>query len=117
MNACVSIKFSLSKIFLFFGQGLGMLWYETHRLSIKALFGALALLTLGKAGRDVTLKAFLADQLWRSNEETNEENEKLIETRRKIIWRVCWILGIIIATVGSQIQSGRCLQRYVQSQW
>nr|XP_016488750.1 PREDICTED: protein NRT1/ PTR FAMILY 5.6-like [Nicotiana tabacum] len=99
MNACVSIKFTLSKIVLSFGQGLGMLWYETHRLSIKALFGALALLTLGKAGRDVTLKAFLADQLWRSNEETNEENENLIETRQEIIWSVCWILGIIIATV------------------
>ncbi|KAM3266632.1 hypothetical protein P3L10_003627 [Capsicum annuum] len=41
--------------------GLGMIWYETHRERIKALFGALALLTVGKAGRDVTLKAFLAD--------------------------------------------------------
>ncbi|XP_060183368.1 protein NRT1/ PTR FAMILY 5.6-like [Lycium barbarum] len=79
--------------------GLMMLWYESHRLSIKALFGALALLTLGKAGRDVTLKAFLADQLRISREEPNLEEEELIETRRKLIWRFCWILGIIMATV------------------
>ncbi|XP_059310352.1 protein NRT1/ PTR FAMILY 5.6-like [Lycium ferocissimum] len=79
--------------------GLMMLWYESHRLSIKALFGALALLTLGKAGRDVTLKAFLADQLRISGEEPNLEEEELIEARRKLIWRFCWILGIIMATV------------------
>ncbi|PHT40029.1 hypothetical protein CQW23_18883 [Capsicum baccatum] len=77
-----------------------MIWYETHRERIKALFGALALLTVGKAGRDVTLKAFLADQLWRSKEEQNlEEDEELIEIRQKLIWGINWILGIIVATV------------------
>ncbi|XP_047268456.1 protein NRT1/ PTR FAMILY 5.6 [Capsicum annuum] len=82
--------------------GLGMIWYEAHRQSIIALYGALALLTVGKAGRDVTLKAFLADQLWRRSkgEDPNlEEDQEVVGIRRKLIWRVNWILGIIAATL------------------
>ncbi|PHT80972.1 hypothetical protein T459_13987 [Capsicum annuum] len=54
------------------------------------------------AGRDVTLKAFRADQLWRSNEDPNlEEDQELVQIRQKLIWGVNWILGIIAATLWS----------------
>lgn len=87
--------------------GLGTLWCAVKYQNVIVLFGALVLLTFSKAGRDITLKAFLADQLWsRKDQEPNlrrdeqhpqicgkividpgrkkddfEEHEEVIETR------------------------------------
>lgn len=48
-------------------QGLDMLWYEARRLNIKIFFGALVLLAFGKAGRDISLRAFFVDQLQKNH--------------------------------------------------
>ncbi|CAN4090171.1 unnamed protein product [Withania somnifera] len=105
--------------------GLGTLWCAVQYEKRAVLVGSLVLLTFRKAGRDIILKAFLADQLWsRKDQEPNlrrdeqhpqtsgetviyperkkdvfEEDEEIVETRRKLYWRVSWIMGIIVATL------------------
>ncbi|MCD7457633.1 hypothetical protein HAX54_035636 [Datura stramonium] len=118
------------KVILFtnvaFILGLGMLWSAVKYQNVIVLFVALVPITIGKAGRDDTMKAFLADQLCkvssREDKEPNlrrdeelpqtggkimmqqkhhgrKEDEDVIEIRRKFYWRVSWIVGIIPATV------------------
>lgn len=56
------------------------------------------LVGLGRAGRDIQLKEFLADQC-RTKEAA--EDEKQVESRRKVWWRSAYILGYIIASLVS----------------
>ena len=67
-------------------------------IEIKILYGSLVLLIVGKAGRDFPLKAFLADQ-FRSTELTSKEDDKQVESCRKVWWRCPWFLGSILAIV------------------
>ncbi|XVF29840.1 hypothetical protein REPUB_Repub16aG0005500 [Reevesia pubescens] len=72
-------------------QGLVVLWFHTSSSGIFYL--ALLLVTLGKAGRSPTLKAFLSDQF-----EPNQDFE-MAEARSQFWWRAAWFIGAIIPTI------------------
>ncbi|KAL0312886.1 UNVERIFIED_CONTAM: protein NRT1/ PTR FAMILY 5.6 [Sesamum radiatum] len=74
--------------------GLVLLFFAAWRLTsieLQLLYVALILVALGRAGRDIPLKEFLAYQF---REEGSYVDEEQVESRRKIWWRPAYILGI-----------------------
>ncbi|XP_059309836.1 protein NRT1/ PTR FAMILY 5.6-like [Lycium ferocissimum] len=100
--------FGRFKVILFtnaaFILGLGMLWYSYHYEDVPVVFVALVVLTFGKAGRDHTLKAFLADQLWcRKDQEPNLRRD---EQHPQTCGKISLILSRI-ASMTRKINPGR----------
>ena len=80
-------------------QGLVLLWYSNVRnpsTEIKMFYAVAVLLALGKAGREPPLRAFLADQLIKTENHNIEEQEK-IDCRANVWWQIAWFSGAIIA--------------------
>ncbi|KAL3838639.1 hypothetical protein ACJIZ3_023230 [Penstemon smallii] len=67
-----------------------------HEIEIKLLYVALLLIAIGRAGCDVPLKEFLADQF---RKQGRAEDEERVESRRKIWWRLAYFIGIIASLV------------------
>ncbi|KAL3838642.1 hypothetical protein ACJIZ3_023233 [Penstemon smallii] len=78
--------------------GLGLLFFSAWRLKtieLQLLYIALLLIALGRAGRDISLKEFLADQFRKEGHSGHSElDEERIQSRRKVWWRSSYILGI-----------------------
>ncbi|KAK4435014.1 protein NRT1/ PTR FAMILY 5.7 [Sesamum alatum] len=83
--ACTTVAYITGLILLFFAA-----WRLTS-IELQLLYLALILVALGRAGRDIPLKEFLAYQF---REEGSYVDEEQLESRRKIWWRPAYILGI-----------------------
>ncbi|KAL0395267.1 UNVERIFIED_CONTAM: protein NRT1/ PTR FAMILY 4.4 [Sesamum latifolium] len=78
-------------------KGLVLLFFAAWRLTsieLQLLYVALILVALGRAGRDIPLKEFLAYQF---REEGSYVDEEQVESHRKIWWRLAYILGNCVA--------------------
>ncbi|XP_011081390.1 protein NRT1/ PTR FAMILY 5.6 [Sesamum indicum] len=74
--------------------GLMLLFFAAWRLTnvqLQLLYVSVVLVALGRAGREVPLKEFLADQF---RTERSSQDEDQVQSRRKIWWRSAYILGI-----------------------
>ncbi|KAH6771746.1 hypothetical protein C2S52_005542 [Perilla frutescens var. hirtella] len=76
----------------------GLLLFYLGARSLKSiekqlLYATVILVGLGRGGRDIQLKEFLADQCRTKNGLAEEEEQ--VESRRKIWWRSAYILGIV----------------------
>ncbi|KAL0312884.1 UNVERIFIED_CONTAM: protein NRT1/ PTR FAMILY 5.1 [Sesamum radiatum] len=71
-----------------------LLFFAAWRLKnvqLQLLYVTVPLVALGRAGREVSLKEFLADQFRR---ERSSQDEDQVQSRRKVWWRSAYILGI-----------------------
>ncbi|KAI3470004.1 hypothetical protein Pfo_026667 [Paulownia fortunei] len=82
---CTTIAYISGLLLLFFAA------WRLQSIEIQILYVAVILVALGRAGRDIPLKEFLADQC---RAEGSSEDEKQVESRRKVWWRSAYILGI-----------------------
>ncbi|PIN26358.1 H+/oligopeptide symporter [Handroanthus impetiginosus] len=75
-------------------MGLLLLFLVAWRLvsiEIHLIYVGILLIALGRAGRDIVLKEFLADQFG--------ENETQAERRRKVWWRLASVVGIFVSII------------------
>ncbi|KAL0324466.1 UNVERIFIED_CONTAM: protein NRT1/ PTR FAMILY 5.6 [Sesamum calycinum] len=82
---CSTVAYIIGLILLFFAA------WRLESIELQLLYVALILVALGRAGRDIPLKDFLAYQF---REEGSYVDEEQLESRRKIWWRPAYILGI-----------------------
>ncbi|KAK4389478.1 protein NRT1/ PTR FAMILY 5.6 [Sesamum angolense] len=82
---CSTVAYITGLILLFFAA------WRLKSIELQLLYVALILVALGRAGRDIPLKDFLAYQF---REEGSYVDEEQVESRRKIWWRPAYILGI-----------------------
>ncbi|KAL4601202.1 hypothetical protein ACB092_11G255600 [Castanea dentata] len=75
--------------------GLVLLGFSTN----VGIYVGLLAVALGKSGSDPVLKDFLADQM--SGKKDFNKDEERIEVRRKVWWRIAWILGAITVFNGT----------------
>ncbi|KAL0329565.1 UNVERIFIED_CONTAM: protein NRT1/ PTR FAMILY 8.1 [Sesamum radiatum] len=71
-----------------------LLFFAAWRLTnvqLQLLYVSVLLVALGRAGREVPLKEFLADQF---RKEGSSQDEEQVQSRRKVWWRSAYILGI-----------------------
>ncbi|KAL0331458.1 UNVERIFIED_CONTAM: protein NRT1/ PTR FAMILY 8.1 [Sesamum angustifolium] len=71
-----------------------LLFFAAWRLpnvQLQLLYVSVLLVALGRAGREVSLKEFLADQF---RKEGSSQDEERVQSRRKVWWRSAYILGI-----------------------
>ncbi|KAL0329563.1 UNVERIFIED_CONTAM: protein NRT1/ PTR FAMILY 5.6 [Sesamum radiatum] len=82
---CSTVAYITGLLLLFFAA------WPLKSIELQLLYVALILVALGRAGRDIPLKDFLAYQF---REEGSYVDEEQLESRRKIWWRPAYILGI-----------------------
>ncbi|KAH6818016.1 hypothetical protein C2S51_001619 [Perilla frutescens var. frutescens] len=79
--------------------GLWILYLAATRprsIEIQLLYMAVIIIGFGRAGRIISLKEFLADQL---RKDGSCEDEKQVESRRKALWRFAYVVGIFASLV------------------
>ncbi|KAL0395274.1 UNVERIFIED_CONTAM: protein NRT1/ PTR FAMILY 8.1 [Sesamum latifolium] len=65
--------------------------WRLNNVQLQLLYVTVPLVALGRAGREVPLKEFLADQF---RKERSPQDEDQVQSRRKVWWRFAYILGI-----------------------
>ncbi|KAH6829881.1 hypothetical protein C2S53_005081 [Perilla frutescens var. hirtella] len=84
---CTTFAYISGLLLFYLGEG------SLKRIKKQLLYATVILVGLGRGGRDIQLKEFLADQCRTKNGSTEEEEQ--VESRRKIWWRSAYILGIV----------------------
>ncbi|KAL0324465.1 UNVERIFIED_CONTAM: protein NRT1/ PTR FAMILY 4.4 [Sesamum calycinum] len=72
-----------------------LLFFAAWRLTnvqLQLLYVSVLLVALGRAGREVPLKEFLADQF---RKEGSSQDEEQVQSRRKVWWRSAYILAFL----------------------
>ncbi|XP_022850455.1 protein NRT1/ PTR FAMILY 5.6-like isoform X2 [Olea europaea var. sylvestris] len=80
-----------------FKMGLVLFWNADWHSDIRTFYIGLVLITLAKAAKEVSLKAFLDDQFMAKDIPTTEKEKERQHSRSNVWWRSASILGSIAA--------------------